>query len=104
MSNAIHILHRPTGNLLCEDGYFRSGIASGMGSQDTLLYRTVGHAMRRLTTKKPGKRIHQDVLKDCVLDVVEVSPGGFKAYRLDQNGRVVDDGPHGGNSSVYVVA
>jgi hypothetical protein len=104
MSNQIHILHRPTGTNLCQDGNFRSGVTFLYDGKDTLMYKSIGHALRRLNTRKPGKAIRKDMLDDCVLDVVETSPGGFKAYRLDRFGKEVDDGPHGGNSSEYVVA
>ena len=103
-SFTIHILHRPTGTNLCADGIFRSFISICGTQDDTLMYRSVGHALRRLNTLKPGKRIREDMLKDCVLDVVWTAPGGFKAYRLDRHGKEVDDGPHGGNSSEYAVA
>jgi hypothetical protein len=99
----IHILHRPTGMLLCEDGNFRSGVTFIYRGTDTLMYRSVGHALRRLNTRKPGKAIRKDMLDDCVLDVVWTSPGGFKAYRLDRFGKEVNDG-HGGNSHEYATA
>ena len=67
------------------------------------MYRSVGHALRRLNTRKPGKAIRKDFLEDCVLDVVWTAPGGFKAYRLDRFGKVVEDG-HGGNSHEYATA
>lgn len=101
----IHIQHKPTGYNLCQDGVFRSGVTFlYKGCKDTLMYRSIGHALRRLNTRVPGKAIRQDMLEFCVLDVVETSPGGFKAYRLDRNGKEVDDGPHGGNSQDYPAA
>jgi hypothetical protein len=103
-SFTIHILHRPTNTLLCADGVFRGFVSCCGSKDDTLMYRSVGHALRRLNTRKPGKRIREDMLKDCALDVVWTAPGGFKAYRLDRFGKEVDDGPHGGNSSEYAVA
>jgi hypothetical protein len=103
-SFTIHILHRPTGMNLCEDGLFRSGVSFLFCKMDTLMYKSVGHALRRLNSVNPYKRIREDMLKDCVLDVVWTVPGGFKAYRLDRHGKEVNDGPHGGNSGEYVRA
>jgi hypothetical protein len=103
-SFTIHILHKPTNSMLCGDGVFRPFTSICGKKDDTLMYRSVGHALRRLNTRKPGQSIRKDVLEDCVLDVVWTMPGGFKAYRLDRFGKEVDDGPHGGNSSQYVVA
>ena len=45
------------------------------------MYREIGYAMRRLNTRKPFQRISEEWLKDMVLDVVEVRPGGFRSYR-----------------------
>ena len=91
----IHILHKPTNTLLCEDGVFRGFISSCGSKDDTLMYRTIGHALRRLNSVKPFKRIRADLVNDCVLDVVETGVvGGFKAYRLDRHGKLLDDG-HG---------
>ena len=104
MSNrTIHIIHRPSNTNLCGDGVFRSFISYCGTVDDTLVYRSVGHALRRLNTRVPGKAIRQDMLEFCALSVVETSPGGFKAYRLDRNGKVLDDG-HGGNSQDYPAA
>lgn len=99
----IHILHKPTNTLLCEDGVFRGFISCCGSKDDTLMYRSVGHALRRLNTRKPGKAIRKDMLDDCALDVVWTSPGGFKAYRLDRFGKEINDG-HGGNSHEYATA
>jgi hypothetical protein len=87
---AIHILHKPTGMLLCEDGVFRSGIISCFCKQDTLLYRSVGHALRRLNTRKPGKAIRKDMLDEVVLDVVEADYGTTgKTYHMNRNGVIL---------------
>ena len=99
----VHILHKPTGTLLCEDGVFRGFISCCGSKDDTLMYRSIGHAMRRLNTRKPGKAIRKDMQDDVVLDVVETSPGGFRAYRLDRFGKELEDG-HGGNSQDYPAA
>jgi len=86
----IHIVHLPTGMLLCEDGVFRSGITSCFCKQDTLLYRSVGHALRRINTRKPGKAIRKDMLDEVGLDVVQANYGttGY-AYRMNRNGVVL---------------
>ena len=99
-SFTIHIFHKPTNTYLCEDGLLRGCICSCGTKDDTLVYRTVGHALRRLNTRNPYKAIRKDMLEDMVLDVVWTSPGGFKAYRLDRFGKEVNDG-HGGNSHMY---
>jgi hypothetical protein len=105
MSNrTIHIMHRPTGLNLCQDGVFRSGVTFlYKGGKDTLMYRSVGHALRRLNCRTPFKRIPTHMLDDCALSVVETSPGGFCAYRLDRHGNEIADG-HGGNSQDYPAA
>jgi hypothetical protein len=95
MRKTIHILHKPTNTYLCEDGQLRRGYSSCGTKDDTLVYRTVGHALRRLNTRKPRQKIRDDFINDMVLDVVETDvPGGFNAYRLDRHGNMVDDG-HG---------
>jgi hypothetical protein len=87
---AIHILHKPTGMLLCEDGLFRPGISSCFCKTDTLLYRSIGHALRRLNTRKPGKAIRKDMLDDVVLDVVEADFGTTgKTYQMNHNGVIL---------------
>jgi hypothetical protein len=86
----IRILHRPTNTLLCADGVFRGFVSCCGSKDDTLLYRTVGHALRRLNSRKPGKRIREDMLKDCVLDVIEKDYGTTgKTYQMDASGKVV---------------
>jgi len=92
-SFTIHILHRPTNTMLCADGVFRGFLSCCGSKDDTLMYRSVNHALRRLNTNKPSKAIRKDMLYDCVLDVVEACPDGSKAYRLDRFGKEVEACP-----------
>jgi hypothetical protein len=53
----IRIVHIPTGYSLCVDGLLRSGYAAGFGGEDTLTYKTIRGAMKRMTTKAPGRKL-----------------------------------------------
>ena len=97
-SFTIHILHRPTNTMLCADGVFRGFLSCCGSKDDTLMYRSVNHALRRLNT------IRKDMLDDCVLEVIEICPDDPKVYHLDRFGKEVDGGPHAGNTSEYVRA
>lgn len=87
---AIHIVHIPTGMLLCADGVFRPFTSICGAKDDTLLYRTIGHAMRRLRSRKPGKAIRKDMINDCALDIVEANYGTTgKCYRMNHRGEII---------------
>lgn len=84
----VHIVHQPTGFLLCEDGVFRPGITFIYRGNDTLMYRSIGWALKRLNCIKPGKRIRADMLDECALDIVEANYGTTgKTYRMDHRGK-----------------
>lgn len=86
MSNKfIYIQHIPTGGLLCGDGRFRSCYSACGTLDDTLVYRTIGHALRRLNTRKPGKAIRKDMIADIQL---MVNDGNITFY-LNKNGDLV---------------
>jgi hypothetical protein len=92
MSNkpSIHIRHLPTNDLLCGDGCFRSGISGGFGKSDTLLYRSIGHALRRL------RKVRKDMRGDTLLEVCGPHYGSTgMLYWLDADGKRVDVGHDG---------
>lgn len=85
MPCAIYILHKPTNNRLCNDGVFR-GFYSCCGTKDdTKVYRRSGPTMKRLNSRVPGKSIHNDMVDDCVLEVVW-SGGCDSVHYVDRHG------------------
>lgn len=90
----INILHKPTGYYLCEDGKLRPGKCSGFGGEDTVVYRRIGNALKRVNTRRPGKKLREDFVNDIVLEVTEWNGVLPCVYRLDRNGVMLNDG-HG---------
>ena len=44
-------------SMLCRDGRFFNFLSSGNGKYDTHIFKTFNGAFKRLTTKKPGKKL-----------------------------------------------
>lgn len=98
MSNkpTIYIVHEPSGNLLCEDGVFRSCISHCWKKDDTVSYTRFGCAVNRVNTRKPGKAIKREMLGDILIRVIEAGYGSYgKLRHYDHNGVEVDVGHDG---------
>jgi hypothetical protein len=87
MSTAYYICNEPSSHARRLDGnnQFYTGTCSGLGKQDTLVYKSKSAALKRLNTKNPFKcictRLHPHA---CILVVEENI-----CYFIDRDGKPV---------------
>jgi hypothetical protein len=82
---SIYIEHSSTNDMLCGDGVFRSFYSACGSKDDTLVYRRVSAALKRLNTRRPGKAIRKDLIGDLRLKVVDADT----TYYINKNGDIL---------------